>query len=69
MHQQQTAFENVVGKEEQAISSFPTMFFTQSENCIPICPYFRHYILFAAELEEPKLGTPGKGLTKMQRFL
>ena len=39
-----TAFENNVGKEEiacnQAISYFPTMFSTQSENCTPICQYF-----------------------------
>ena len=44
MHQQQTAFENIVGKEEiarkKAISPFPTMFSTQSDNCTPICPYF-----------------------------
>ena len=32
------------------------MFSTQSDNCIPICPYFWHYI-FAAELDEPKIGT------------
>ena len=25
---------------QRAISSFPTMFSTQSENCIPICQYF-----------------------------
>ena len=35
-----TAFENTVGKEEIAYSSFPTMFSTQSDNHIPICPYF-----------------------------
>ena len=44
MDQKQTAFENIVGKEEiapkGAISSFPTMFSTQSENCIPVCQYF-----------------------------
>ena len=47
MHQQQTAFENIVRKGEiarkrnlRAISPFPTMFFTQSDNYIPICPYF-----------------------------
>ena len=43
MHQQQTAFENIVGKEETArneqISSFPTMFSNQSENYITICQY------------------------------
>ena len=26
-----------------AISSFPTMFSTQSDNCIPICQYFWHH--------------------------
>ena len=36
MHQLQTAFENIVEKEEIAL--FP-MFSTQSENGIPICQY------------------------------
>ena len=44
MHQQRTAFEKVVGKEEIAHNKqfllFPTMFSTQSKNCIPICQYF-----------------------------
>ena len=41
MHQQQTAFENIVGKEEIARNEqFPTMFSIQSENFIPICQYF-----------------------------
>ena len=44
MKQQQTAFENIVGKgeiarKEQFFSS-PTVFSTQSDNYIPICPYF-----------------------------
>ena len=43
-HQQQTVFENIVGKEEIAryeqFLLFPTMFSTQSENCIHICQYF-----------------------------
>ena len=55
MHQQQPAFENIVGKEKIAcIEQFllfqqcfsihseiciPTMFSTQSEICIPICQY------------------------------
>ena len=43
MHQQQTAFENIVGKEETARKEqfllFPQRFSTQSENCIPICQY------------------------------
>ena len=44
MHQQQKAFENIVGKEEIARNEqfllFPQFFFTQSENCFPICQYF-----------------------------
>ena len=28
----------------------------------PICQYFWHHILFAAELEEPKIGMWSKGL-------
>ena len=61
MHQQQTAFENIVGKGEIARKEeflfFPTMFSTQSENCILICQNIYDIIsLFAAELEEPKIG-------------
>ena len=47
---------------KRAISSYPTMFSTQSENCIPICQYFDIISLFAAELVEPKIGVWGKGL-------
>ena len=49
-HQQQTAFE-----KKQAISSFPTMFSTQSDSGIPICLFFNIISSFAAELEEPKI--------------
>ena len=38
------SFDNIVGKEEIARFSFPTMFSTHSENCIPMCQYFRHHI-------------------------
>ena len=57
-------------KEEIArnkqISSFPTMISTQSDNHVPICPYFWHHIftLFTAELEEPKIGIWGEGFTE-----
>ena len=48
MHQQQTAFENIVEKEENACNKqfllLPQCFTTQSENCIPICQYFLHHI-------------------------
>ena len=44
MHQQQTAFKNIVGKEEIAHNEqfllFPQCFSTQSENHIPIHQYF-----------------------------
>ena len=47
---QETALENIVGKGEFArneqISPFPTMFSTQSDNCISICPYFLRHIFF-----------------------
>ena len=39
------------------------MFSTQSDNCIPICTYFYIISSFAAEIEEPKTGISGKGLT------
>ena len=44
MHQQLTTFENIVGKEEIARNEqfllSPTMFSTQSDNCIPIYSLF-----------------------------
>ena len=41
------------------------MFSTQSDNCIPICPYvhiFDIISLFAAEFEGLKIGISGKGV-------
>ena len=38
------------------------MFSTQSESCIPFVNIFYIISLFAAELEEPKIGISGKGL-------
>ena len=56
--QQQTAFENILGKE--AISSFPRMFSTQSENRITHLSIFVNIYkiisLFASETEETKIG-------------
>ena len=70
-HQQETAFENIVGKGEIARNEqfllFPQCFQT-SQIIIPICPSFRHHIfLFAAELKEPKIGVLGKGLIQLIR--
>ena len=48
---------------QRAISPFPTMFSTQSDNCTPFVHSFDIIFLFAAELEEPKIGIRGKGLT------
>ena len=66
MHQQQTAFENIVRKEE--IAPFPTLFSSQTDNCTPFVHIFDIILLFAAELEEPKIGICGKGL-KLFMFL
>ena len=73
-HQQQAAFENIVGKGEIARNEqfllFPQCFLL---NQIIVSPF--DYIsdimsLIAAELEVPKIGTSGKGLTisKMTYF-
>ena len=40
---------------------FPTMFSTQSGNCIPFVHIFEIISLFAAELEESKIGMSSKG--------
>ena len=42
------------------------MFSTQSDNCNPFVHVFDIIILFAAELEEPKIGISGKGLSRSQ---
>ena len=41
------------------------MFSTQSDNCTPIVHIFDIIFLFAAELEEPKIGISGKGLKQI----
>ena len=55
MHHQQTAFENIAGKEK-AISPFPTMFSSQSDNFTLFVHIFDIIFLFDAELEESKIG-------------
>ena len=66
MDQQQTAFENIVGKGEIAryeqFLLFPQCF---QLNQITVSPFFHIFditSLFAVELEEPKIGLSGKGL-------
>ena len=54
MHQQQTTFDNIVGKEE--IAPFSTMFSTESDNASPFVHIVDIISLFAPEMEEPKIG-------------
>ena len=59
MHQQQTAFENIVGKEEIAHNKqfllFPQCFLLNQKIISPFVHIFDIISLFSAELEEPKL--------------
>ena len=69
MHQQQIAFENIVGKEEIARNEqfllFPQCFLHNQELVCRFVNIFDIISLFAAELEEPKIGISGKGLRYM----
>ena len=59
MHQHQTAFENIVGKEEIARNEqfllFPQFFLLNQKMVFPIVHIFDITSLFAGELEEPKI--------------
>ena len=65
MHQQQTAFENIVGKEEIARNEqfllFPQCFLLNQKIMSLFVHIFDIISLFAAELEEPKIGIRSKG--------
>ena len=60
MHQQQTAFENIVEKEEIARNEqflvFPQCFLLNQIIVLLFVHIFDIIVLFAAELEEPKIG-------------
>ena len=60
MHQQETAFENIVGKDEIARNEqfllFPQCFLFNQKIVSPFDNIFEIISLFAAELEEPKIG-------------
>ena len=64
-HQQQTAFENIVGKGEIACNEqfllLPQCFLL-NQIVSPFVHIFDFISLFAAELEEPKFDLSGKGL-------
>ena len=66
MHQQQIAFENIVGKGEIAHNEqfllFPQCFLLNQINVSPFVHIFEIISLFAAESEKPKIGRSGKGL-------
>ena len=68
MHQQQTAFENIMGKEEIARNKqfllFPQCFLFNQKLVSPFVNIYDiiHVSLFAAELKKPKIGISGKGL-------
>ena len=68
MHQQQTAFENIVGKGEIARNErfvlFPQCFKHNQINVSPFVHIFDIISLFAVELEEPKIGMSGKVLNE-----
>ena len=49
---------------QRVISPFPTIFSTQSDNFIPIFHIFDIMSFYAFELQEPKIGISGKGLTQ-----
>ena len=59
MHQHQTAFETIVGKEEIARNKqfflFPQCFLFNHITVSPFVHIFDIISLFAAELEEPKI--------------
>ena len=48
---------------KREISPFPTLFSTQFENCTPFVHIFDIIFIFAAALEEPRIGIWGKGLS------
>ena len=60
MHQQKIAFENIVGKEEIAryeqFLLFPQRFLLNQKLVSPFVNIYDIISLFAAELEEPKIG-------------
>ena len=66
MHQQQTAFENIVGKGEitrkEQFLLFPQCFLLNQKIVSPFVHISYIISLFPAELEEPKIGISGKGI-------
>ena len=65
LHQQQTAFKNIVGKAEIARNEqfllFSQVFSTQSDNCIPICLILTSYLYLLLHWKSLKLANQVKG--------
>ena len=65
-NQQQTAFENIVGKGKIARNEqfllFPQCFLLNQLTVSPFVHIFAIIPFFAAELEKPRIGISGKGL-------
>ena len=72
MHQQQTTFENIVGKKKLLVTSnfffFPQCLLLDQKIVSPFVNIFESISLFAAELEEPKIGMRGKGLPLLSHY-
>ena len=73
MHQQQTAFKNIVGKGEIARNEqfllFPQCFLLSKIIVSPFVHIFHIISLFAAEFGEPKIGILGKGLSSQTNII
>ena len=71
MHQEQTAFENIVGKGEIACNKqfllFPQCFLLNQISVSPFVHIFDILSLFVVELEESKIGISGNGLIWSQQ--
>ena len=72
MHQQQTAFENIVGKGEIARNEqfllFPQCVLLNQITVSPLVHIFAIVSLFAAELDKPKTGILGYGLICVRKI-
>ena len=69
-HQEQTTFENILGNGEIARNEqfllFPQCFLLKQIIVSPFVHIVAIISLFAAELEEPRIGISGKGLNPIR---
>ena len=73
MHEQLTAFVNIVQKEEIAHNKqfllFPQCFLLNQKIVSPFVNIYDIISSFGAELEESKIGISGKGLSEKKKML